>query len=112
MTVPTDPSGLAAHAFLDMLTAMDWDDDPTGSGNGLALTTAFERFNDIGAVSATVDDLGDDLAVTVDIGPLLNGAGFLLQTLVGMVVTKFENLDQDSLIAELREHVDEHHPEH
>lgn len=89
------------HALLDMVVSFD--DDATEELNNLAAATAFERLNEIGALTVDVDDETGEYHANVT--PLLTAIGVLVDTPVRQLAIQ---LDQDRLtvLGTLREHLD------
>lgn len=93
-----------AHVLLDLMSAHS--DDAPDAVNVMASQTAFERLNDIGAVTLTWDDETDE-PPHLNVTPLLTATGFLLRTLLIYAAEKSGKDDVD-VVAALRKAVDEH----
>ncbi|GAA1479001.1 hypothetical protein GCM10009623_34470 [Nocardioides aestuarii] len=93
-----------AHVLLDLMTAHS--DDAPGAVNAMASQTAFERLNDIGAVTLTWDDETDE-PPHLEVTPLLTATGFLLRTLL-LYTAERSGREVVDVVAALRTAVDEH----
>lgn len=96
----TSPAArLAAHALLDLLAL--WDDETNSVADG-AMDLTTERLAEVGAVTALVDDAAPDVAITVDVGPLLTASEFLLEVLLKHAANE-SGQDRLSVIGHLRD---------
>lgn len=92
----------AAHVFLDIVSGFDMDlgDDPI---NGEAMNLALGRFDDVGAIVATMDDETGRLGI--DGSALVGGAALAMNWLIE-AVARFSGLTREAVIVEVREFVD------
>jgi hypothetical protein len=101
MSAPTPSIREVIHALLDMVVSLD--DDATEEQNDLATATAFERLNEIGALTVTVDDETGEFHANVT--PLLTAVGVLIDSPVTLLARQLE-ADRLAVINTIREHFD------
>jgi hypothetical protein len=103
--MPQMPEGgrQAAHVLLDTVSAYDPElaDD---AKNSAAMDRAFQRMNDVGAVSGTIDDATD--VVTLEVSPLLGGTIVSMHWLVTQLAHHKGTTREDVIFA-LREYLDD-----
>lgn len=104
--MPITPATLrTVHALLDMVVAYDPNDQQIPDEAAVtALDTAFERLNDVGAMSGFEAE-GDDRAVELEATPLLTAISIVIHHFADRlsIVTGEDKL---TLIAEAREVID------
>lgn len=99
----TDLGRQSGHVLLDMLVSHDPElADPRA--NFPAARTAFQRLNEIGAVTATRDD--ETETTTVNVSDLIAGTLVTMNLLVALLARK-TNSDPESVIAAVRTLLDE-----
>ena len=91
----------AMHAILDMVVAFD--ENATTEQNNLATRTAFNRLNEIDAITATRDDETD--TTTLNVTPLLTAVGVTVDTLIRQIADQREQ-DRLTILNVVREHLD------
>lgn len=101
MTAPTPSTRDVIHALLDMVVSID--EDATEEQNNLAAKTAFERLNEIGALTVDVDDETGEFHSNVT--PLLTAVAVLVDTPVRLLASRLD-ADRLAVINTIREHFD------
>jgi hypothetical protein len=89
------------HALLDMVVSVD--DTATEEENDRASQTAFERLNEIGALTAVVDDETDE--IHMEVTPLLTAVAVLIDTPIRLLALHHDS-DRLTVLATVREHLD------
>ncbi|MCW2842154.1 MAG: hypothetical protein JWN22_70 [Nocardioides sp.] len=94
----------AAHVLVDMLSVFDEDDLPERAAEmGAAMSLAFRRITEVGAVTAGYDPANRTL--DLDLNPLLAAAVSPMNFLV-TVLERSTDLTRDEIIVLMREFVD------
>ena len=104
MPMMQEPVRQAAHVMLDMVSAFDDDlgEDPL---NPNAMNLAFQRMNEVEAVTATRDDETGELHL--DASPLIGANAVAINWLVLMCAQLSDGrLTKPDVIANLREFID------
>lgn len=98
----TPPTLRAIHALLDMVVAFD--EDASEDENGRAIESAFANLSEFEAITAKFDP--DTDVLKLDVGPLLNAIGVIVDTLLRDLAGR---LGQDKLtvLNTLRQHLDD-----
>jgi hypothetical protein len=96
-----EPAYKTQLLLLDLLTS--WDDKQQTISEP-AFDLLVRELNDAGAITATMDDSAPEPELALDMGPLLSGAGALLNLTVGVLAAQ-TGLDRLALIHSLRESV-------
>lgn len=89
------------HALLDMVVS--YDDDATEEQNNIAMMTAFERLNEIGALTVDIDDETGEFHMNFT--PMMTAIGVLVDTPVRQLADRLD-ADRLAVLATVREHLD------
>ena len=89
------------HALLDMVVSFD--EDATEEQNNFAMATAFDRLNEVGALTVEVDD--DTGAFHANVTPLMTAIGVLVDTPVRQLAIRLD-ADRLTVLGTMREHLD------
>lgn len=98
----TSPISGAMHILLDMVAAFD--EHAEDDMNRRATQKAFQRFNEIDAVTATFDEEADE--VSLEITPLLTAAGVSIDVLLRQLAIRLSQ-DRLTVLGSVRQHLDE-----
>ncbi len=79
------------------------DDDATEEQNNMAAQTAFERLNEIGALTAVINDDTDE--IRMEVTPLLTAVAVLVDTPIRLLALHHDS-DRLTVLATVREHLD------
>jgi len=101
MSAPMASTRDVIHALLDMVVS--YDDDATEEQNRLAAATAFERLNEIGALTVDVDD--ETGKFHMNFTPLMTAIGVLVDMPVRQLADQLD-ADRLAVLATMREHLD------
>jgi hypothetical protein len=97
-----DAGRQAAHVLLDTVSAVDKDADYMS--NATAIQLAFQRMQDVGAITATVkDEAGGDLRL--DVSPLVGASLISMNWLINVAARHAEREPADIVVG-LREYLD------
>lgn len=105
MTQMREPARQAAHVLVDTVTAFDEELGETAI-NGTAMNLALARINEVGAVTATMNDETDELHM--DASDLLGGAIVSINWLAALAA-ELGKTSREHVLAELREFIDSDH---
>jgi hypothetical protein len=94
---------LAAHVLLDTVSAFDTQEE----GRVAAMDLAFQRINDIGAVTTNINREAGE--VNIDMSALLGGCVIPMQWLIGQLAVAAE-MSKTEVIVMLRQFLDSDEP--